>query len=196
MTVDVNVKYADETMLEDIDEIMEDTMVQMFVLQPRDETALNEAIEHAEEHACIFYVAPFSLKEMTDGNCVGYSIDNSDSLNGMVPDKPLFIEEAALNGIEGLLGNAKGVILDATKPHETLEGFSLAIGPGNIEDFDKEVLAALPMERIVLQSGYPEHGFDEIYMTAKRISDTMFRPEQSIIANATRSALLLLGFKK
>ena len=52
------------------------------------------------------------------------------------------------------------------------------------------------MDRIVLQSGYPDYGFEQIFDTAKRISDVMFRPEQSIIANATRNALSLLGFKK
>jgi hypothetical protein len=51
------------------------------------------------------------------------------------------------------------------------------------------------MDRIVLQSGYPEHGFETIFGAVKVISDAMFRPEQSIVARATKSSLELLGFR-
>jgi hypothetical protein len=52
------------------------------------------------------------------------------------------------------------------------------------------------MEKLVMQSGYPEYGFEEIFETSKAISDVMFRPDPSILAAATKSALTLLGFNK
>lgn len=38
MTIDVNVKATNDDFLDEIDEIIEDTMVQIFFLQPEDET--------------------------------------------------------------------------------------------------------------------------------------------------------------
>jgi hypothetical protein len=196
MTVDVNVLEADATLLEAIDEIMEDTMVQMFILQPRSPVALEAAKEAAQEETALFYVAPLSLRHEADEKCVGYFVDAPNLLRGEI-DKPLFVDESQLDGSAvTLLQGKKGIVLNATKVHDGMEDFYLAIGPGTVDAFDPEALAGLTMDRIVLQSGYPGYGFEQIHTTAKRISDTMFRPEQSIIANATRSALTLLGFKK
>jgi len=198
MTVDVNVKSADEAMLEDLDEIMEDAMVQLFVLQPRDREALEAARETASEYEALFYCAPLSLRNETDANCVAYFLDDASGLEEGL-DKPLFVNDADLD--DGLIarlvqGGYRGVILDATRDYEPLEAFHLALGPGNVERFGSEALNALSMDRIVLQSGYPDAGFDAIYPSVKKISDAMFRPEQSIIARATKSSLVLLGFRK
>jgi len=97
MTVDINVKLADEAMLDDLDEIMEDTMVQMFILQPRDDNALTEAQAQAREHPSIFYVAPLALSKKCDENCVGYFTQGGDELHAPLPKRPLFIEESAMD---------------------------------------------------------------------------------------------------
>ncbi|MGE4473274.1 MAG: hypothetical protein AB7D20_10790, partial [Sulfuricurvum sp.] len=86
--------------------------------------------------------------------------------------------------------------LNATSANNALENFYVSLGAGTIGSFDTETLSALSMDRIVLQSNYPDHGFDEIFSTVKVISDAMFRPEQSIIARATKSSLELFGFRK
>ena len=199
MTVDVNVTCADARLLDDIEEIMEDTMVQMFIVQARDEASLEAAVEAAAEHPSIFYVAPAELCHATDANCVGVYAATPEALEAHDLSKPLFVEERYLDAAMSALleeGACRGIILDATRPHPELEHFFVAIGPGSVSAFDLELLAALPMDRIVLQSGYPDYGFEQIFDTVKQISDVMFRPEQSIIANATRNALTLLGFKK
>ena len=199
MTVDVNVTRTDEEMLDDLDEIMEDTMVQLFVLQPRDAEALERAKEAAEEHGALFYCAPLSLMEEADGNCVACYLDDPEALGELPEGKPLFVDASALDDslVETLIeNNCRGIILGADDTFDALETFYVAVGPGNVGNFDTERLARLPMDRIVLQSGYPDFGFDAIYTTAKRISDAMFRPEQSIIARATQSSLRLFGFKK
>jgi hypothetical protein len=199
MTIDVNVREADETLLEEIDEIMEETMVQLFILQPRDQEALESAKAAAQEHTALFYAAPLGLRHDADENCVGFFVDRPELLYELEITKPLFVDESQLDGkLLALLRatHPKGIILNATKVHEGLERFLFAIGPGTVDTFDAEELAGVSMDRIVLQSGYPGYSFEQIHATAKRISDAMFRPEQSIIANATRSALMLLGFKK
>jgi hypothetical protein len=198
MTVDVNVKNADTALLEEIDEIMEDTMVQLFILQPRTAEALEAAKEAAEEHAPIFYCVPLSMRDEADSNCIGYYLDAADSLPVSL-DQPLFVDSASLDDALSCRlreGGYRGIILDATHTHDDLENFHLSIGPGNVGTIDAEALSKLSMDRIVLHSGYPDAGFESIYATAKRISDTMFRPEQSIIARATQSSLLMFGFKK
>jgi hypothetical protein len=198
MTVDVNVRSCDAAFPDDIDEIMEETMVQMFILQPRDLDELETAKEQAGEHNPIFYCAPLTLRDEIDSNCVAFFVDDADALSSAT-GKPLFIEESQLDGamVEALTEGAfRGIILNATHAHEGLKDFYLGVGPGTVGKFDPDTLAKLPMERLVMQSGYPEYGFEAISETAKRISDIMFRPDQSIIAAATKSSLTLLGFKK
>jgi len=200
MTIDVNVQTTNDDFLDEIDEIIEDTMVQMFFLQPRDADALEKAQEDAAEYSAIFYAAPLSLGMQSDANCIGYNVSDASALRDAPSlDKPLFIDEADLDDeLRALLFERyeRGVILNATHAHDDLERFFIAIGPSNVDAFDHEVLAALSMDKIMLQSGFPDHGFDEIYQTAKTISNAMFRPEQSIIARATKHALALTGFKK
>jgi len=200
MTIDVNVKATNDDFLDEIDEIIEDTMVQMFFLQPEDAEAMEKAKAEAEAYSALFYAAPLALRASADANCVGYRVRTAEALQELPPlDKPLFIDEADLDdGLQSLLiaRGDKGVILNATRAHDALEHFFVAIGPSNVGLFDPETLAALSMDRIVLQSGFPDHGFDEIFPAVKRVSDAMFRPEQSIIARATKHTLALAGFKK
>ncbi len=197
MTVDVNMQHADEELLEDLDEVMEESMVQLFVLQPRTPEALEEAKAQADEHGAIFYVAPITLKDETDENCVGFAVTAPEELADA--DKPIFVEERDLEGALGQVlasGHYSGIILNATQTHETLPGFFLSLGTEGIDRFDPDALNRLDMDRIVLQSTYPRHGLSGIYRTVKVISDAMFRPEQSIIARATKNSLTLLGFKR
>ena len=200
MTIDVNVKATNDDFLDEIDEIIEDTMIQMFFLQPGNEAALEKAKEEAGEYSALFYAAPLPLCTQTDAKCVGYRVKSAGELQeARALDKPLFIDERDLDdALQSLLieRGEKGIILNATHAHDALEHFYVAIGPANINEFNPEVLAALSMDRIMLQSGYPEHGFDEIMPTVKTISDAMFRPEHSIIARATKHTLALTGFKK
>ena len=200
MTIDVNVKKSDDAFLDDIDEIIEDTMVQMFFLQPDDAAALEKAKEEADEYTALFYVIPAELLEEADGNCVGCRLRSARELETVLPlGKPLYIDEADLDAAfeTALIAHgASGIILNATRSHDNLEHFYIAVGPSNIAAFDPETLARLSMDKIVLQSGYPDHGFDAIFSAVKTLSDAMFRPEQSIIARATKHTLELSGFKK
>lgn len=199
MTIDVNVHYADKEFLDDIDEIIEDTMVQIFILHPKDKAELERAQEQANEHNPLFYAAPLSLLDHIDSNCVALHVDSLDTLLASQHiQKPLFIKASILD--RGMLEILKqkdycGVILDATELYEELEKFHISIGPDNIEKFDPSILEKLSMQKIVLHSAYPDYGFDEIFETSKKISDIIFRPDPSIIAAATQNTLHLFDFK-
>lgn len=200
MTIDVNLKATDDDFLDEIDEIIEDTMVQMFFLQPEGAAQLEKAKTDAAEHGPIFYAAPLALRSEADANCIGYRVTKSRELQDFPPaDRALFVDEKDLDdSLQHALieGGHRGIILNATRPHDALEHFFVALGPSNVDAFDPQTLSKFPMDRIVLQSSYPDHGFDEIFTAVKTVSDAMFRPEQSIIARATKHTLALTGFKK
>ncbi|MFZ2888933.1 hypothetical protein [Sulfuricurvum sp.] len=197
MTIDVNLCRADETFLADIEEIMEDTMVQMFILHPKTISEIEEAQEIADEYESIFYSVPLSLQDNAGSKCVAYSI-SSEADSMLLPiEKPIVIDAELLDDeMITKLGGSRGIILNPTREYTALEGFYLAMGIGNVRAFETETLSQMSMDKIVLQSTYPNHGFEEIMECVKVISNAMFRPEQSIIARATKSSLELFGFRK
>lgn len=198
MTIDVNLHQTNEDFFDNLDEIMEDTMVQMFILHPSTESELAHAKTVAGENGSIFYSLPLHLHNEADENCVAFSIKDEQDRNLLpVSGKPIVIDEAYLDeALVSALGGCRGIILNATQEHEALERFHLALGAENIGAFDTKTLSTLSMDRIVLQSSYPSRGFEEMTDAVKVISDAMFRPEQSIIARATKSSLELFGFRK
>jgi len=196
MTIDVNLCNTDQDFFDNLDEIIEDTMVQMFILHPKTISEIEQTQKIADEYESIFYSVPLHLQDKADGKCVAFSIV-SDEDSVTMSDKPIVIDEAYLNEtLIDSLGECRGIILNATYEHENLPNFYLAMGSRTIGAFDTEVLAQMSMDRIVLQSTYPNHGFEEIMECVKVISNAMFRPEQSIIARATKSSLELFGFRK
>lgn len=198
MTIDVNLSRTDEDFFDNLDDIIEDTMVQMFILHPKNASEIAEAQQNASEYESLFYSLPLHLRGEADENCVAFSISSDEDVASL-PDttKPLIVDQSFLNdSIVTALKDARGIILNATSANNALENFYVSLGAGTIGSFDTETLSALSMDRIVLQSSYPDHGFDEIFSTVKVISDAMFRPEQSIIARATKSSLELFGFRK
>ena len=199
MTIDVNVKQLDQPFLDDIDEIMEDTMIQIFIVHPSTPEEIARVKDEAMQHNSIFYTVPYALRETASQKCIGYTIDANDSLDiELLKDKVMFIDEADLTPeLRTKLQDPsmKGIILNPTSEHQDLEHFLLSFGPETLDHFDAEVLSKLSMDRLALQSGYPDHGFETLDATAKKISDIMFRPEHSIIARATKSALALLGLR-
>jgi len=198
MTVDVYVEAADKEFLDDIDEIIEATMVEMFILHPRNHEELEEIKEYAKAFNAIFYCAPLSMKDLCDSRCVAYYVDDYSLLNTDIR-LPLFIDAKTLNKHNKkqlIEGGFKGIVINSNTLNEELENFLTAIGPSNISSFDMAVLANASMDQFVLQSTYPRHSFEEIFESVKVISNAMLRPEQSIISRATQHSLIIFGFKK
>lgn len=198
MTIDVNLCRADGDFFDNLDDIMEESMVQMFFIHPKTSSEIAEAKEIAGEYGSIFYSLPLRLSDQADSNCIAFSV-SCDADRALLPrsDKPLVIEESYLDeALSAQLKESRGIILNATRENGGLPNFLLSMGAGNIGSFDTEVLNKMSMDRLVLQSTYPTHGFEEIAGAVKVISDAMLRPEQSIIARATKSSLELFGFRK
>ncbi len=197
MTVDVYVKAIDDALIDEIDEIKEDTMVEIFVVHPRDSETMEQTKTTAAKMHGLFYSAPLSLRSLCDERCLAYYLDDPALLEGAI-DKPLYVDAESLSPelISRLIdGGYKGIILNAQELYEQIPGFFIAIGPCNVNAFDMAVLANISMDRIVLQSAYPQHGFEEIFESVKVISSSLFRPEESIIARATLHSLTLFGLK-
>lgn len=197
MIVDAYVKELDSALLEDLDEIKEDSNVDIFIIHPRDETTLEEIQKIVSQINGLFYCAPISLKEKCNDKCLAYFLDDISLLDDAITT-PLYINADDLTPElqEKLIHeDHKGIILNATQLYEDLANFFVAIGPSNVSEFDLAVLANVSMDKIVLQSAYPEHDFEDIFQSVKVISSTLFRPEESIIARATLHILTLFGLK-
>lgn len=199
MTIDVNVKQLDSEFLEDIDEIIEDTMVQIFVVHPSIPEEIELVQSEAMQHNSIFYTVPYRLKETASQKCIGYKVVADDIIDTEhFKDKVVFIDATDLTPkmITKLHDSSiKGIILNPTSEHTELEHFLLSFGVDTFDHFDTQKLSEFSMDRLVLQSGYPDNNFETLHETAKKISDVMFRPEHSIIARATKSALELFGLR-
>lgn len=200
MVVDNCLLEIDSEFLDDLDEIVEDTMVQLFVIQPRTSEALQSAKEVCASYGELFYAVPLSFGSSDDPNAVAYYLDNVELLSGMETlGKPLYVDAELLNSevVSHLQRiDCGGAIFGGTEQYTSLPKFYLCIDPDNAEEIDKEILANLSMDEIVLGSCYPKHSIEDIHTSVKTISDAMFRPEQSITARATKNTLVLLGFKK
>lgn len=197
MIVDAYVKGLDSALIDDIDEIKEDSNVDIFIIHPRNERTLIEVQQSISQINGFFYCAPISLKENCDDKCLAYFLDDISLLDDGI-STPLYINADDLTPElqEKLIHeDHKGIILNATKLYEDLPNFFVAIGPSNVNKFDLAVLANVSMDKIVLQSAYPEHDFEDIFQSVKVISSAIFRPEESIIARATLHILTLFGLK-
>lgn len=197
MTIDVNLLHFDEDFFENIDEIIEDTMIQIFITHPKEHDEVTKIKEIAAKYESIFYSVPLSFHTEADENCVAFSVHGDEDL-ALLPnlEKPIFIDASHLDeSIISRVAGCRGVLLNATREYPQLSGFYLAMGVKNVGLFDSETLGAMSMDQIVLQSCYPDYPFEEVTDAVKVISDTMFRPDQSIIARATKSSLELFGFR-
>jgi len=198
VTIDVCMKNIDESFLDEIDEIMEDSMIGIFIVHIQSKEELEKIKIVANKFNSIFYATNIELKDFSDKNCVGYTIENhsqSTLLNDA--NKTIFINEESLsNEVIKTLSEApyKGIILNATKEHSQLENFYISFGEENISKFNIKDIENISMDKIVLESSYPKYGFDSIEKTVKIISDALLRPEQSIIARATKNSLALFDF--
>jgi len=200
MTVDFCLQDIDDEFLDEIDEIMEDTMIQIFVVHVTDREVLERIKKSAKNLNALYYAVTVDLQEDIDENCIGYIVEDETSLSKLKEsDKAILVEENSLSEafVSTLKENSyKGIIFNATHLHEELENFYLSLGAKNISKIEPTSLEKISMDSIVLQSTYPEFSFESITDTVKVISDTLFRPEQSIIARATKSSLNLLNLYK
>jgi len=196
MIIDVNVSECDDAFVENIEDIIEDTMVQMFVLHPKDEKSLQKVQKLSSKYNYVFYSVTSELMDQADHKCVGVFISKPSELKS-IEDHVVIVDETNLDTtMKRELVIHKGIILNATKAHDDLVNFYVSVGPGNVDEFDKSELKDLEMDKIVLQSNYPKYDFDDIYTSAEVISAATFRSEMSIAAEATKNTMKLFSLRK
>lgn len=196
MTVDVQVNDYDDEFIDNIEDIVEETLVGMFILHPKDESSLQDVQSLSMQHPNIYYAIPSTLLEKKCEKCVAVVISKEEELQNVNNDVIMVEEKIVDESMSNALQNHKGIILNATKNHDDLENFFVSISPGTVDIYDKDQLNKLSMKKLALQSGYPQHQFDDVYTCVEKISHAMFRSEQSITLEATKNTLQLFELMK
>ena len=201
MVLDMNIELSgiDEEFLENLAELIEDTRVEYFIINPRNKEDLQKTQELCSEVERFKYTLPVEFKSLQDKNCVAIRITKAKELT-FVEDKPLVIDSKDLTDefIELLnKSDIKGVILDAKQSDNRLENFAYSISFDSLNNWTKKGITDTDYNRIALQSDYPKHSYDELFdVLLKNISDLTFRAEQTIAAGGTRTILKTFGFFK
>ena len=201
MVLDMNIELAgiDEEFLENFAELIEDTRVEYFIINPRSKEDLQRTQELSEEFERFKYTLPIEFKDLKDENCVAMRITKAQEL-ALVEDIPVVIDSNDLNDefIDELnKSGIKGVILDAKESDNRLVNFAYSVSHDSLNNWTKKGITDTDYNRIALQSDYPKYSYDELFdVLLKNISDLTFRAEQSIAAGGTRTVLKTFGFFK
>ena len=78
MVLDMNIELSgiDEEFLENLAELIEDTRVEYFIINPRNKEDLQKAQELCSEVERFKYTLPIEFKSLQDKNCVAIRITN------------------------------------------------------------------------------------------------------------------------
>lgn len=201
MVLDMNIELSgiDEEFLENFAELIEDTRVEYFIINPRSKEDLQRTQQLCEEFERFKYTIPVEFQTLKDENCVAIRIAKVQEL-ALVDSLPLVIKSVNLNDefIDVLnKSEIKGVILDAKESDNRLTNFAYSISHDSLNNWTKKGITDTDYNKIALQSDYPKYSYDELFdVLLKNISDLTFRAEQSIAAGGTRTVLKIFGFFK
>lgn len=201
MVLDMNIELAgiDEEFLDNFAELIEDTRVEYFIINPRSKEDLEKTQELCEEFERFKYTLPIEFKNQKDKNCVAMRITKPEELN-LVEDLPLVIDSFNLNDeFINVLNKSgiKGVVLASKESDNRLTNFAYSVSHDSLKEWTKKGITDTDYNRIALQSDYPKYSYDELFdVLLKDISDLTFRAEQSIAAGGTRTILKTFGFFK
>jgi hypothetical protein len=194
MILDMNIKLdgIDEEFLDELDELIEDTRVEYFIINPNTSNELEKAKTICQEYERFKYTIPIQLLHISDKNCVAVQISNPSELS-LVENMPIVIhsDNLDLKFVDTLnTHNIKGVILDAKEEDNNLFNFAFSISHKSLENWTKEGLTNTDYNKLALQSDYPEYSYDDLLeVHLKKMSDMTFRAEQTIAAGGTRTVL-------
>lgn len=194
MILDMNIKLngIDEDFLEEFDELIEETRVEYFIINPISNEEVNKTIELANSNQRFKYTLPLEYLDKKDKNCVAIKIEKSEDLE-KIDSMPVVIESSNLNDnfIDVLNSkDFKGVVLNAKESDNRLEKFAYSISHDSLKDWTKRGIYDTDYNKIALQSDYPDFSYDDLLDgLLKDISDLTFRAEQTIAAGGTRTVL-------
>lgn len=198
MILDMNLQLdgIDEAFLEDLEDLIEDTRVEYFIINPNTQEELEKTKILCSDYERFKYSLPIEFKDMKDDNCIAYRIKKPDDM-GLTDSFPLIIDSQDLSDeMINILNNTdhKGVILNAKESDNKLENFAFAISHSSLSHWSQEGITDMDYNKIALQSDYPEHSYDDLMGgLLKDISDLTFRAEQTLAAGGTRTALKTFG---
>lgn len=199
MILDMNIKLdgIDEEFLEDFEELIEDTRVEYFIINPNTVEELEKTQNLCSEYERFKYTLPVDLKDSQDENCIAIKVDSADKLSSLEKDTPIVIDSSDLNNgfIDTLNAKEyKGVILDAKESDNRLKNFAFSISHNSLKEWSKQGLTDTDFNLLALQSDYPEYSYDDLLDgLLKDMSDLTFRAEQTIAAGGTRTVLRTFG---
>lgn len=198
MILDMNIKLEgiDEEFLEDFDELIEETRVEYFIINPSTQDEVEKTKSLCSEIQRFKYSLPIEFKDQKDDNCIAFKITNSSEIP-LVQDYPIIVSSSDLddNFIETLNESAiKGVVLDSKESDNRLINFTYSISHDSLKEWTKTGITETDYNKLALQSDYPNHSYDDLIDgLLKDISDLTFRAEQTIAAGGTRTILRTFG---
>lgn len=198
MILDMNIKLEgiDQVFLDELEDLIEDTRVEYFIINPEDEKSLQKAKALCLAQERFRYTLPLAFKEEMDGNCIAYRIQTMEDLS-LADQFPLVVSSGDLS--EELIKKLndtgrKGVVLHAKESDARLENFAYAISHNSLKHWTQQGITDTDINKIALQSDYPENSYDDLMDgLLKNISDLTFRAEQTIAAGGTRTVLKMFG---
>lgn len=193
MILDMNINLVgiDEEFLDELDDFIEDTRVEYFIVNPRTKEEVQKSLEIASKYQRFKYILPLEFLNDIDKNCVAIRINNVQQIDE-VSGFSLVIDSKDLNDefIEFLNKKPlKGVILDAVESDNRLENFAFSISHQSLKNWTKKGITDTDYNKLALQSDYPKYSYDELFDMLKEMSDLTFRAEQSIATGGTRTVL-------
>jgi len=193
MILDMNINLAgiDEEFLDELDDFIEDTRVEYFIVNPRTKEEVQKSLEIASKYQRFKYILPLEFLNDIDKNCVAIRINNVQQIDE-VSGFSLVIDSKDLNDeFIDLLNkkSLKGVILDAVESDNRLENFAFSISHQSLKNWTKKGITDTDYNKLALQSDYPKYSYDELFDMLKEMSDLTFRAEQSIATGGTRTVL-------
>lgn len=198
MVFDMNIKLEgiDDEFLEELEELIEDTRVEYFIINPQTKDELDRTLDICSEYERFKYTLPASFKDNKDENCVALRISEASHLD-LAGDIPVVVDSTSLDDEFVSLLNEKGingVVLDAKESDNRLDNFAYSISHDSLKNWTKKGITDTDYNKIALQSDYPKHSYDDLLdILLKDISDLTFRAEQTIAAGGTRTLLRTFG---
>ncbi|XOB61229.1 hypothetical protein ACMC56_11505 [Campylobacterota bacterium DY0563] len=198
MILDMNIKFngIDDEFLEELDELIEETRVEYFIINPNTKEELEKTIQLCKDINSFKYSLPFEFLDKKDKNCIAIKVSKISELD-LVENQALVIESNSLddNFINSINSkNLKGVVLDAKESDNRLEHFAYSVSHNSLKQWSKKGITDTDFNKLALQSDYPMFNYDELLDgLLKDISDLTFRAEQSIASGGTRTVLKTFG---
>lgn len=194
MILDMNIELSgiDKEFLNGLDDFIEDTRVEYFVINPSSKDALEKTLELCKKFRRFKYSLPVQYLEVMDKNCIALKVSQISDLE-LIEDMPVVVDSESLDKefIEVLNSKRnKGVVLNAKESDKVLENFAYSISHDSLKQWTQRGIKETDFNKIALQSDYPKYSYDDLIDTLlKDISDLTFRAEQSIASGGTRTLL-------